>query len=810
MVRAPARIHGAGRRPRVLHGLALAYLLVVGAACLEPGAQPCGADKICPPHLVCNITGEACVLPDLFTCGNKDIDSDNEECDDGNNRDGDGCRSNCRYDICGDTVVAASNLFLGREEECDCGSTAELAEQAGSECNARPNSDEGGYCRADCLLHCGDGQIVGDEECDGRNLGGNTSCVDIGFDYGVLSCNTRCRFNACGRIGWYKEELSPETPAKLRAAWGSGDRVFIVGDRGAMWHHNGSTWQPIDVPAPDDLLAVGGWSSSGVYAGGKRGRIVHYNGSTAEVSSTGRSTDVIGIWAASPADIFALSKNGELMRREVTIIPPAGPNSEDQVTVTWRLVVGITDNGAALWGRGPEDIYIVSRTGRIHHYSGDVTQVVPTEGSYRAIWGAGGHIIAVGDSGAILRHDGERWRSESSGTAADLTSVWGSGPDDIYAAGDNGTMLYYGGKSWKQLDAMPSNVQPGEYTPQSFVSGWSISSDQVFALDANTPDGIWRYHGMAWGVDLNQTDMGGLRAVWGQDPSDVLLATSDGEQGAIWHYDGEEYTHMTDTPAPMQGMWGQKTCERETGWCTVYAVGEDATIMRYSDRSWETIDTSWLGDELVDLTSVWMSPDGHVFAAGTGSTVLRYDARNDLWSSDSVPDAEVELTAVWGRTWDDVFVAGTNGQVYHYDGESWNPSWLNGTHPPPVYGLWGNDSEVYAVTGVSKSSLRAEILQYRYAEDRWKQVADIHVADDLRAVWTDDSGQVYAVGDRGALVHSEDGAVWSPVRTDTSNQLAAIWGSESAVFFAGDNGTLLKLESALGSQLTLRTRTPAE
>jgi cysteine-rich repeat protein len=83
-------------------------------------------------------------------CGDGDHDA-GEECDDGNNEDGDGCSADCRIEqddpFCGDGQ-------LDQGEACDDG-----ADNSDSEPDA---------CRTDCTLPvCGDHVVDRGEECDG-------------------------------------------------------------------------------------------------------------------------------------------------------------------------------------------------------------------------------------------------------------------------------------------------------------------------------------------------------------------------------------------------------------------------------------------------------------------------------------------------------------------------------------------------------------------------------------------------------------------------------------------------------------------
>lgn len=99
------------------------------------------------------VTGTTAVTPSTATtdipanCGD-DLDDPGEECDDGNNDDGDGCLSNCKLNVCGDGFINPG------VEQCDDG----------------PANADDGNCKLDCKLWaCNDGHICHEcgEECDG-------------------------------------------------------------------------------------------------------------------------------------------------------------------------------------------------------------------------------------------------------------------------------------------------------------------------------------------------------------------------------------------------------------------------------------------------------------------------------------------------------------------------------------------------------------------------------------------------------------------------------------------------------------------
>jgi len=125
-----------------------------------------------------------------LTCGNG-VDDPGEECDDGNNVDGDGCQSNCLLPACGDGSVDAGEECDDGGETATCDDDCTLPfcgdgnqnEAADEECDDGNNVDGDG-CEANCLLPCGDGTVDPGEECDD---GGETA-----------TCDDDCTFPLCG------------------------------------------------------------------------------------------------------------------------------------------------------------------------------------------------------------------------------------------------------------------------------------------------------------------------------------------------------------------------------------------------------------------------------------------------------------------------------------------------------------------------------------------------------------------------------------------------------------------------------------
>jgi cysteine-rich repeat protein len=148
--------------------VAVTFAALIGGvafACFQPTiieGLPCGSMNECPPDQVCHLSTGTCHLNEI-PCGNGSPDP-GEDCDDGNQNYGDGCRPDCTVERCGDMLKDVNEL-------CDDG-----------------NTESGDGCRSDCQgkEECGDSFPDEGELCDDGNL--------INGD----GCRSNCTIEACG------------------------------------------------------------------------------------------------------------------------------------------------------------------------------------------------------------------------------------------------------------------------------------------------------------------------------------------------------------------------------------------------------------------------------------------------------------------------------------------------------------------------------------------------------------------------------------------------------------------------------------
>lgn len=128
-----------------------------------------------------NTAGGTCVGTSCIVgCGNGKVEPTlGEVCDDGNNRSGDGCSSDCKTvetnyacpkpgAACVSLVQCGDGRVAG-QETCDDGNT-----KAKDGCDASCQVETGWQCPAPgapCVPRCGDGLLTGAEQCDGPIVG---------------------------------------------------------------------------------------------------------------------------------------------------------------------------------------------------------------------------------------------------------------------------------------------------------------------------------------------------------------------------------------------------------------------------------------------------------------------------------------------------------------------------------------------------------------------------------------------------------------------------------------------------------------
>jgi hypothetical protein len=108
-----------------------------------------------------------------------------------------------------------------------------------------------------------------------------------------------------------------------------------------------------------------------------------------------------------------------------------------------------------------------------------------------AVWGsARGDVFTVGDLGVILHYDGTAWAPMESGTTEQLIDVWGTSGSNVFAVGDMGTILHFDGGAWRPMDSHGTEYLESVHgTPAGDIFVTSYAGDVLRLSNMPTPYG---------------------------------------------------------------------------------------------------------------------------------------------------------------------------------------------------------------------------------------------------------------------------------------------------------------------------------
>jgi hypothetical protein len=310
------------------------------------------------------------------------------------------------------------------------------------------------------------------------------------------ACELGCPSSPCSADDWCSVD-TPKPAFELGSLWGSSaNDVWAAGAGGALWHWDGIWWE--ETPTGTDRRFHGVWGAHerDVWAVSSGAVLRHCDGWrdgapiwTAEHG--GWRAPVHAIWASGPGDLWIV---GPTMRSDrpppLGNVPvPSAWHSEGMVDgkAPWRASDPGPFSFNAVWGSGPNDVWIAGEEGKLRHSRGWTEagagwEAVPTPSvaTYYGIWGSGPNDVwIVGAAGVILHgspEDGRlRFARVESPTTQNLHGIWGSAPDDIWVVGDGGTALHYDGQRWA---ISPTAPEGGHHGP-------------LFAVWGSGPDDVW-------------------------------------------------------------------------------------------------------------------------------------------------------------------------------------------------------------------------------------------------------------------------------------------------------------------------------
>ena len=408
------------------------------------------------------------------------------------------------------------------------------------------------------------------------------------------------------------------------------------------------------------------------------------------------------------------------------------------------------------------------------HYNGLGWERLPplTTADLSGLWASGpDDVWATGTGGVLLHQDGRGWRTVDSGTSRYLAAVWGSGPRDIWAAG--GVLTHYDGERW--------SVVGDEVITAGLSSIWGTGPDDVWIVahvfrheGAVPPPGAAGIHwnGQRWALYFPGIDHHDAALVVSGSRRDDVWVGAGGESDTpprLLRYDGriwKSFALPTEQTAYVLGLWGSGPSDH---WAATGSLENPEQVFHFDGERWSASEMAPGGGQLsldgLGPADVWLVGGDSRIAHFDGAAWTRHD-RNAL-----VP-TEYPVLAGSGPT--DVWAGSTFwNRLSHYDGTSWSMMAAPPAKPPRpdssarLWDLWSpGPGELWAVydTGL-----------FHLQQGTWSEV-ETGFSTSLRAIWGAGGGDIWITGAGGLALHG-DGRVFSPADTGTRDELIAVAGS---------------------------------
>lgn len=316
-----------------------------------------------------------------------------------------------------------------------------------------------------------------------------------------------------------------------------------------------------------------------------------------------------------------------------------------------------------------------------------------------------------------------------------------SGDDDD---GDDTTKA-----EWRVID---------EGLPAALLSVWGTGPDDVWAVGGDLRDGsgplVVHYDGAAWSRVATGADSGDLWWVYGFAGGPIFMG---GTGGRILKYEGGSFTAMqTPSQATVFGIWGSSASDV---WAVGGELGTRGGFAWRNDGSNTWTPEPTLPVETASTAAVWKvfgTSANDVWLVGSGSVSFQWNGTSLVAGDTGVGGS---LFTVHGRGTRYAAVGGLgSGVIVEYDGASWRDV----TPPSAVSGMSG------VVLGEGEGGYAVGQFGSVFQRDAtgWNEEPQALTAENLHAVWMDPTGGVWSVGGRTAAVPLVNGVMIYKGTTD--------------------------------------------
>ena len=636
---------------------------------------------------------------------------------------------------CGDGIASGAEMCDGADlgGHTDCQALG-YYDAAPLTCTATCELDT-----SQCSGSCGDGIVQPDHEyCDGADPA--TTCTDLGFGAGAITC-ARCApdLGDCKYFGWHRDYL----PFDVRSISGTDDaNVWVTGVSGTA-HWDGASWQAFTPPGAcgvgySEFGAVGAAGPGDVWLG-YDATIIHVTPSACVKYILGgtNTVQVSSIVPLAANDVWLLGYN--------TVW-----HFDGQAWTSHDVDL------EAIWVAGHDDVWGVDASNTIHHFDGS-TWTTTTLGEQRAfytIWGTGPNDIYAGgrsyaasqyDTAVVEHYDGTTWSELTLDLPADandwVTSIAGAEQHLFVGLHNTNAVRVREGNGWTPL-ATP------ELRAHTLI--YASPTGHLFVVPAAFPQ-VFRYEG----TDQRDLSMGTPSSVAPVSASEMYAVTtpSTGTQ-YLYSFDGQFWRQDTSVPfvrAVTTALSGD-----------VLLLANDGLHTR-TGSTWSVATPGLTEGDLM-----WAASPTDVWVREGAFRIHHWDGTTDTVCA----TCTFTVRALWGASSTDVYAAPDSGPLKHWDGTSWTDV----ANAPDAYDLFGwASNDIVALDDAG--------AVWHFDGSIWDPISFPFPSIHLRSIWGTSSHDLF-VADDGPDVFHYDGARWSPVSIPNAFRIRGIAGiGDTAIFF---------------------------
>ncbi len=529
-----------------------------------------------------------------------------------------------------------------------------------------------------------------------------------------------------GSVGrWVSDEYGPTISDATILASGE---IVAVGHNGEVGTFDGTAWSLTKAPRAGYLHSVTGtagndlWveyseSVSGRDVGGtwSEGRCLHWDGLVWHEHMAPAGLDLIRLRAAKDGTLFlvgARSKGGseeELPTHKSELYRWNGEGWSGLLSGD----TAVPGRAFDIWATSAQDVWMVLRdnrqdadrswntfaASRLVHWDGSaVTEVLEQEGMAATSLFVSGptDIWFAGFDGFAWHWDGQKVKRYTLSSAPPGQPMWlaGTGPNDVWASDGAGRGLFHwDGTTWK-------NLNPSAFTAVFAATGcsspscmWAVGTPAKHDWCGSADAKFW--NGTEWSpIPYGQQWQPRAVLAFAPDIASVagMESTCSGRSKTlVARWDGERWNREPTPPAEgLAGLWGASPEDLWALWPGGMG-GEDpkpAFAMRRLAGTWSIAHEFELGTMLfglwgVDADNIWAWG-----SVGPQAVAFRWDGAE--WTRSTISDSGT-VQGIHGVNADDVWAiviwrstgSYREARVYHWDGTTWTQE----VSPPTSYAL---------------------------------------------------------------------------------------------------------------------------